>query len=238
MYAQRGNVVQAEEAFKDGKWRRYYGFVGVNHVARVAAEEIEFSPDEPLENEVRDWVRVGPGLRVRLNVPPIKIESIDDYPATLPADAALTFSLVVRNSAGLDQPTPDAAKSVKLLMLYSPEIISRQGALAPKAVRDREWLELYTPDLISTPGAAFVPKALRDTGWTELTLKPGAHFTMKKGKTLAAAEEMKLATFDLREWFDMSKPGFYRLQLLPVKRGPESDQGIRRGALLAGRAAT
>jgi hypothetical protein len=189
-YEQRGKVVQAEEVFKDGKWRRFYGFVGVNHVARVPAEEIEFSPDEVWWLEYRDWVRVGPGLHAGLNVPPIKIEAFDDYPARLPADAALTFALVVRNSAGLEQLTPDAAKAVKVRLLYSPEIVSRQGALVPKATAD--------PD------------------WSELPLKPGAKFVAEKGKTLALTEEAKLAAFDLRDWFDVSKPGFYRLQLLPA----------------------
>ena len=41
---QEGTVWQAEEAREDGKWRRYYGFVGPHVVARVPAEEIEFLP--------------------------------------------------------------------------------------------------------------------------------------------------------------------------------------------------
>ena len=215
VYAQRGKVVQAEEVFKDGKWQRYYGFVGVNHVARVPASEIEFSPEEPSGDNIRDWVRVGPGLHVRLKVPSIRVESIENYPPRLPADAALTFSLLVRNSAGLEQPSPDAARSVRLRLLYSPEMVSRQGALVPKAVHADKWLEMYEPDLIQQPGP-FIPSMLPDTGWTDLPSKPGAKFSVEKSKELAVAEEMKLATFDLREWFDVSLPGFYRLQLLPA----------------------
>ncbi len=199
-YEQRGKVVQAEEVFKDGKWRRFYGFVGVNHVARVPAEEIEFPPDDPWWREFRDWVCVGPSLHVGLNVPPLKVEAFDDYPARLPADAALTFSLVARNAAGVDQPAPDAAKVVKVRLLYSPEIVSRQGAL--------------------------VPRATDDSDWTELPAKPGAKFTAEKGKTLAPAEETKLAVFDLRDWFDMGKPGVYRLQLLPAGAEPATAKEI------------
>jgi len=39
--AQKGLVWQAEEVLKNGRWRRYYGFVGQHVVARVPAEEIE-----------------------------------------------------------------------------------------------------------------------------------------------------------------------------------------------------
>jgi hypothetical protein len=38
----QGFVWQAEEIQVDGKWKRYYGFVGAHAVAKVAAEEIEF----------------------------------------------------------------------------------------------------------------------------------------------------------------------------------------------------
>jgi len=46
-YDQEGLVWQAEEVLKEGKWERYYGFVGANRVARVPAAEIEFPPAEP-----------------------------------------------------------------------------------------------------------------------------------------------------------------------------------------------
>src|SRR5262249_23601734 len=44
-YYQDGFVWQAEEAFKEGKWRRYYGFVGPGSPAKVPAEETEFPRD-------------------------------------------------------------------------------------------------------------------------------------------------------------------------------------------------
>ena len=39
--AKEGLVWQAEEVLEDGRWRRYYGFVGQHVVARVPVEEIE-----------------------------------------------------------------------------------------------------------------------------------------------------------------------------------------------------
>jgi hypothetical protein len=194
VYEQKGRVYQAEEVYKDGRWKRYYGFVGPHHVARVPADDLEFLP-EPVgegEQESHDWSTVGTGLQARLNVPPIKIERFDDLPPRLPADADLTFTISLRNSSGLDQASPAPEKVVRLRLLYSPECISKQGALQPSAVRE--------------------------TDWRELTPKPNAGFMAQKGKTLLPAEEMKLATFDLRDWFEIGRPGFYRLQLVPADK--------------------
>ncbi len=193
-YRQDGRIVQAEEVFKDGQWRRYYGFVGANHVARVAAEEIEFPPPEPRWTEPRLWVRIGSGIHARLEVPPLQVELIDDYPPRLPADVDLTFGLVLRNGRGVEQAAPSPEKNVRLRLFYSPETVSRQGALTPQATRDAEW--------------------------TELQVKNGAAFQAEKDKPLAVVEERKLAAFDLRQWFDVSRPGFYRLQLLPAVQEP------------------
>ena len=41
---QDGLVWQAEEVWKDGKWVRYYGFVGRHVVAKVPAAEVELPP--------------------------------------------------------------------------------------------------------------------------------------------------------------------------------------------------
>jgi len=41
-YLQDGQVWQAEEVLRNGKWERYYGFVGFYIVAKVPAEEIQF----------------------------------------------------------------------------------------------------------------------------------------------------------------------------------------------------
>ncbi len=41
-FDQTGVIWQAEEAKVDGRWQRYYGFVGRHIIARVPAEEIEF----------------------------------------------------------------------------------------------------------------------------------------------------------------------------------------------------
>jgi hypothetical protein len=51
LYDREGLVWQAEEVLRDGKWQRYYGFVGNHVIAKVPAEEIElldeYSPAHP-----------------------------------------------------------------------------------------------------------------------------------------------------------------------------------------------
>ena len=41
-YDRAGYIWQAEEVLIDGKWQRYYGFVGNHTIAKVPAEEVEF----------------------------------------------------------------------------------------------------------------------------------------------------------------------------------------------------
>ena len=64
-----------------------------------------------------------------------------------------------------------------------------------------------------------------------MPLKAGARFTVVKGKVLAPTEETKLAKIDLREWFDANKPGFYRLQLLPLSNRAETAPDAIEGPL-------
>jgi hypothetical protein len=63
---------------------------------------------------------------------------------------------------------------------------------------------------------------VRESEWRESTPKPGAAFKAAQGKMLAATEEMTVASIDLREWYDLSKPGFYRLQMFPAVKDPDT----------------
>jgi hypothetical protein len=44
-FDREGRIWQAEEVLIDGKWHRYYGFVGNHIIAKVPAEEIELLVD-------------------------------------------------------------------------------------------------------------------------------------------------------------------------------------------------
>jgi hypothetical protein len=194
-YRQQGQIIQAEEVLKDGKWQRYYGFVGAHHIARVPAEEIDLS----LELDWWDrgvWAAIGDGFHARLDLPPATGERFEGFPPRLLAGAALPFSVIVRNAGRNDQTSPTPQRSLRLRLFYSPEAVSPKGEL--------------------------VPRAVNDTDWKELPLKREAKFQPEKGKTLVPTEKMKLPTIELREWFDVKNPGFYRLQLLPAGKSSGS----------------
>jgi hypothetical protein len=187
-YRQEGRVVQAEEVRQGGVWRRYYGFVGSHRVARVPAEEIEFSPPDP---EV--WLRLGPAFHGQLDGPPPQDEELN---ARLAAGKAVPFTLKVYNHSGLDHGLAEL-KGVRLRAWYSPEVVSRQGALKPAAREDAEWIELKA--------------------------KAGARFAFEAGKTVRAGEQGVACRFDLRDWFDVSRAGFYRVWPVPAEKGAKED---------------
>jgi len=68
-FLQDGWVWQAEEVLKGGRWERFYGFVGHATIARVAASEIEFSPDR----NRRLILPGGLSARVETAEPPIAV---------------------------------------------------------------------------------------------------------------------------------------------------------------------
>jgi hypothetical protein len=49
-YDRSGYIWQAEEILVDGKWQRYYGFVGNHIIAKVPAEEIEILDKRPTDH--------------------------------------------------------------------------------------------------------------------------------------------------------------------------------------------
>jgi hypothetical protein len=81
----RGQSRAGGGSFQAGKWQRYYGFVGSNHIARVPADDIEFDlPDR--WGQPAAWISIGAGFQARLALPPLNVEVFDDLPARLPAD--------------------------------------------------------------------------------------------------------------------------------------------------------
>src|SRR5262249_49158229 len=145
-----------------------------------------------------DWLKTKNGLCVRLSVPVVQVEQVGSLPPRVASRADLTFTIDAFNSRGLDQEIPAVDRLVGIRLLYSPNSISRYGALVPRAEMDADWQELAT--------------------------KPHAAFKAGKSATLTPAEEMKLTTLDLRDWFDVSKAGFYRLQLVPAEKGSAGEE--------------
>jgi hypothetical protein len=192
-----GQVHQAEEVFKDGRWQRSYGFIGAHRISQVPAGEIEFPPEEERWSDYRRWVRIAPGFDARLKPQARPAELFKGYPPLLSADTALVFGLGLRNASGLDQLAPSLQECVRLQLLYSPALISRQGALIPVAARPADWVEVAR--------------------------KPEGKLPQEEQRTLAPAEEIQAARLDLRTAFELSKPGFYRLRLITLAKEPTKD---------------
>jgi hypothetical protein len=198
-YQRDGQVYQAEEVWKDGEWHRYYGFVGSHQVARVPASEVEFPPPEPGWGLPRRWAPLGSGFDGRLQGPGGGGDTDAEEELRLAPGSAVPFTLDLWNRSGLGRAVPaPPAELVRLTLRYAPETVSRQGALVPKAAREADWVEVP-----AKPGAA----------WTAVGKGP-----------LGPAQSARVATMDLRDWFDLGKPGFYRVALAPVKAGAGDEQ--------------
>jgi hypothetical protein len=187
-YRQEGQVWQAEEVFKDGAWQRYFGFAGVNRLARVPAADIEF-----LDRE-RSWMRAGKGFgaRLELDTSTASLESgmVSSYPVKVPVRAAIRL----RNSRGLDLKPLALGDAFRLRLHYSPGKVSAKGEFVSAA----DWAE----------------------EWAELPARPDATWPAGTVGSLGPAEEATPATVDLRRFFDLSRPGFYRIILTVPGKDP------------------
>jgi hypothetical protein len=198
-YDQDGKVYQAEEVFTEGQWRRYYGFVGSHRVARVPASEVEFPPPEEKRRSAA-WVRLADGLDGRLRVTRPEGDVGEEWVPRWPAGAAPSCALELWNRQGTDRPFADL-KGVRPRLYYSPETVSRQGELVPRAVREADWEELKP--------------------------RPAAALKVEAGRSLPPAEKRTACTFAVRDWFDAARPGFYRLVLPPANKGESPPQEVR-----------
>lgn len=187
VYATEGRVFQAEEVLVDGKWRRYFGFVGPFHLAKVPASEIEFPATIPMGAIGRELEAgfTGPG-------------SVQQYGGEqtvnfFPGDP-LPMTLKVRNCGGVDQalpgvflqPTSDhkaLPHGVSLSLGYSSTVI-KIGAYAPASA----W----------TPVAPWKENIVADA--------------QPDGPTLAPTQDVAVMTFDPRDFFDLRNPGTYKLE--------------------------
>jgi hypothetical protein len=92
-FLQDGWVWQTEEVLKGNRWERFYGFVGHATIARVAASEIEFSPDR----HRRLTLPSGLTARVETTEPPI---------AMFRPGQPVVVTLRLYNARGVEQAAP------------------------------------------------------------------------------------------------------------------------------------
>ncbi|WP_148595780.1 hypothetical protein [Aquisphaera giovannonii] len=180
-----GRVWQAEEVRVGDRWDRYFGFVGAGTLGRAPADRIEFA---------EAGYFAGPSgrkldVRVSLADPP------ESFEASMRPASPLVAIVRLRNRTGLDQsvpteflrPGPDGGPSLRagiVLKLSRSDVAPSVPAVAGAAGRQPE-------ELTPTREARFTP------GDAARTLGPAAAF-----------EAFRL---DLRDWFDLSRPGQYHL---------------------------
>ena len=195
-YDQSGKVWQAEEVLEDGKWERFYGFVGRYLVTKVPAEEIEFPGPggtwSPLSRKLDCAVRMSDFAR----------EGMGQAPPRIAIGEPVRVELGLRNRGGLDQTVPGT-----YLVTDPPALRSgidlKLAWSAVQVVPTARWWSFSAAE--AWPGT--------DADWTELEPKITARFkTAGTPKTLRPTEEFRALQLDLRDGFDLSRAGTYRVR--------------------------
>jgi hypothetical protein len=210
-YDQEGQVWQAEEVLRNGRWERFYGFVGTHDVARVPAAAIEF----PSRGDASPL----PGkLEARVSLPEGQSPGGGPEPL-LEMGKPIPMTLWLRNRSGLDQTVP------RTYLRPPAEAPALRAAIEAHLDYSPLW-----PESERLPNLRGAPPKVK---WEEVPARPHARFSEPDaGRVLGPGEEFAALEVDLNRWFDLRRPGFYRLRftLLPPLSGSRS--GPSREAIL------
>jgi hypothetical protein len=186
---QGGTVWQAEEANQGGAWRRYYGFVGRDTMARVPAEEIEFP--SPWNT---GWSRVSVALDGRVVPPGGRDDGTRIVMSEVSPDGPLPVEVWFRNRRGVEVTSPvDYARG--------------EGGLS---LRDGVSIRLFRePD-----GAQAQARSQGvSPPWDEILAKPvRRHRSDGTSRAIGPAEVTQAIRLELRDVFDLSRSGRYRVE--------------------------
>jgi hypothetical protein len=194
VFEQDGKIWQAEEVLEGGRWRRYLGFVGRYDVARVAAEEVEVTAG---------WYGGDLTRGLACTVCPPGIDETgrtrDERPRL---GDPLTLTAFLGNRTGLDQAVP--ARYAGQGPDGKPVLIA--GVRLRLFVSERS-IGKPSPDRI------YVGYDRRDD-WRELPANPRPPLAGDPGsRALAMGERAVAFRVDLRDWFDVARPGDYEVQV-------------------------
>jgi hypothetical protein len=210
-YTTEGKVWQAEEVQVNGKWLRYYGFAGRHQLEKVPASEIFFPSDYP-------WSSAGGWMDGRLDGPPVKSVPVNSFTSYSVAalGVPLPVTLKVRNHNGIDETMPSGLvlppnanqalpPDISLSVFYSKKIPPE--IFAPPAKPVESWWFL---------GASQSKPPFDYGAWTALPLRKEIKVATAAapGPVVGAAHELTLLKIDLRDFFDLSHPGTYRVKAL------------------------
>ncbi len=201
-YVTEGYVWQAEETLVDGKWERFYGFVGRYQLEKVPAAQIRFDNrgegDHPYE-------RVTAEITGRIESPVNRHdgEEINRSFASrdfVPLGAPLPLTVKIRNGSGLDQPVPTGL----LLPAGATKVL-------PPGIR----LSLSYSEKIPPKVQRFGERQFDYGKWHDLPLRPeiGPPANQAQAQTLAPAQELTVLSVDLRDYFETNCPGSYRVRV-------------------------
>lgn len=216
-YTTDGYVWQAEEVLVDGKWERYYGFTGRHQITKVPASEINFPGGAPWT-----WVPVTPffdGTIELVENKQLRVAGYNSYAAA--ADMPLAVMIKAHNHNGLDQQVPAS--------LTIP--VDTAKTLPPGIALHLTYSEKIDPAIANPPaqtepfGFFSAPRKQFDYGaWSDVPAKK--EISVAGGKTagpfVPAGGDLTLLQIDLRDYFHMSRPGTYRLQVEFEKSGNPS----------------
>ncbi len=130
-YDQAGLVWQAEEMQVNGKWQRYYGFIGRNFLGKLPAEEIELPGGW-------EWQAFSPGLEGKID-----IIGRDGKQGPFTPDEPMTITISLRNSRGMEH--------MEFAGLSDPALACTVVLLRQNQRGDD------TTELAKLPGSAFPP---------------------------------------------------------------------------------
>ena len=206
-----GPAWQAEEVMVDGHWNRYFGVFQDGKPTKVPAAEMEF-PALPgkITNEIGGDME-GPSDRGDGDSP---FMAMTHHP--VPLGAPVPITVTVQNHNGLDQTVPAAVMIPAGATKTLPEGIGFSVTYSDK----------LPPLVQSFMGSPF------DYG-TFQTIPLNKEVVVSKGTTagpvLGPMQSLDVLKIDLRDFFDLSRPGSYHVKALfhvpgqPASESNESD---------------
>jgi HEAT repeat protein len=189
-----GYVCQAEELQINGQWKRYFGFVCNHGTAVVPAEQIYLSLNGLDPTPHRAWIEMPGGLDWGMLGPDAKKLNGTVVPVHLNIGDSLAVELYMRNRRGVPQKIlgdiyldaknkgPAFRKGINLSLAWAP-------------------FDEKTPDRNYPNFDDFKPVGMIRTNFFSAT---------DTGPVLATGETLQRAVCDIRDWFNVTLPGYYR----------------------------
>jgi hypothetical protein len=197
-YVTEGRAWQAEEILVDGKQERYYGFVGRYQLGKVPAAEIRFSYQGADGNVTKE-------ISGTIEGPQDYVQGQLNFSFATHDFAQLGFPLPVKvkisNGSGLDQLVPPA-------LMLPPD--------ANKALPQGMSLSLSYSEKLPPKVWRFSEPPVDYGSWQDVPLRKEVHMAASAtpGPALIPTQDFTVLDIDLRDFFDMSRPGTYRLKAL------------------------